>query len=261
ELLLLPPVLLLRLLLPDLERSGSGRLIAITSIAVREPNENLVLSNIVRPGVTGWAKTLSRELGPKGITANCVAPGRIDPARVAPLVGVQGGHEPKGPGGICFVDVLERRASILDELFPRVLHGEGASLVPATQVVPPGTNDRTARRIDLRMMQMSQKIAAAVALRTLGYKVMVRPIGVLVDSVLEGSGAVGQLEPTDVIVSLDGHAVRTFADLHRELGRHRISEVVTVGVRSGDRLTAVHVKLTRLRPHSNFPAIGIFPEQ
>jgi len=85
ELLLLPPVLLLRLLLPDLERSGSGRLIAITSIAVREPNENLVLSNIVRPGVTGWAKTLSRELGPKGITVNCVAPGRIDTPRLAQL--------------------------------------------------------------------------------------------------------------------------------------------------------------------------------
>jgi 3-oxoacyl-[acyl-carrier protein] reductase len=85
ELLLLPPVLLLRLLLPDLERSGSGRVIAITSIAVREPNENLVLSNIVRPGVTGWAKTLSRELGPKGITVNCVAPGRIDTPRLAQL--------------------------------------------------------------------------------------------------------------------------------------------------------------------------------
>ena len=85
ELLLLPPVLLLRLLLPDLERSGSGRLIAITSIAVREPNENLVLSNIVRPGVTGWAKTLSRELGPKGITVNCIAPGRIDTPRLAQL--------------------------------------------------------------------------------------------------------------------------------------------------------------------------------
>ncbi|TML88874.1 MAG: hypothetical protein E6G08_06525 [Actinobacteria bacterium] len=94
-----------------------------------------------------------------------------DPAHpVAPLVEVQGGHDPKGPGGIYFVDVLELRASILDELFPKVLHGDGASLVPATQVVPPGTNDRTARRIDLRMMQMSQKIAAAVALRTLGWQ-------------------------------------------------------------------------------------------
>jgi PDZ domain-containing protein len=185
-----------------------------------------------------------------------------DPAHpVAPLVDVQGGHDPKGPGGIYFVDVLELRASILDELFPTVLHGDGASLVPADQVVPPGTTDKTARRIDLRMMQMSQKIAAAVALRSLGYKVIARPIGVLVDSILEGSGSVGKLEPTDVIVSLDGHPVRTFADLHRELGRHRIGEAVTVGIRRSDRLTAVHVKLTRRRAHSTFPALGIFQEQ
>jgi 3-oxoacyl-[acyl-carrier protein] reductase len=85
ELLLLPPVLLVRLLLPYLERSGSGRVIAITSVAVREPTEHLALSNIVRPGVTGWAKSLSHELGPKGITVNCVAPGRIDTPRLAQL--------------------------------------------------------------------------------------------------------------------------------------------------------------------------------
>jgi 3-oxoacyl-[acyl-carrier protein] reductase len=85
ELLLLPPVLLVRLLLPYLERSGSGRVIAITSVAVREPTEHLALSNIVRPGVTGWTKSPSRELGPKGITVNCVAPGRIDTPRLAQL--------------------------------------------------------------------------------------------------------------------------------------------------------------------------------
>jgi 3-oxoacyl-[acyl-carrier protein] reductase len=36
----------------------------------------------MRPGVVGWAKSLSRELGPKGITVNCIAPGRIDTERV-----------------------------------------------------------------------------------------------------------------------------------------------------------------------------------
>ena len=42
----------------------------------------LALSNIVRPGVIGWAKTLARELGPQGITVNSIAPGRIDTARI-----------------------------------------------------------------------------------------------------------------------------------------------------------------------------------
>ena len=49
---------------------------------MREPVDNLALSNAVRPGVVGWAKTLARELGPKGITVNSIAPGRIDTARI-----------------------------------------------------------------------------------------------------------------------------------------------------------------------------------
>ena len=49
---------------------------------MKEPIDNLALSNAVRPGVVGWSKTLARELGPKGITVNCVAPGRIDTERL-----------------------------------------------------------------------------------------------------------------------------------------------------------------------------------
>jgi 3-oxoacyl-[acyl-carrier protein] reductase len=93
ELLLLPPILLLRLCLPYLERSGSGRVIAVTSLTVREPTEHLALSNIVRPAVTGWAKSLARELGPHGITVNCVAPGRIATARLDQLY--PGGASPE----------------------------------------------------------------------------------------------------------------------------------------------------------------------
>jgi 3-oxoacyl-[acyl-carrier protein] reductase len=57
--------------------------INITSSTVREPVDNLVLSNTVRPGVIGWAKTLAREIGPDGITVNSIAPGRIDTERLA----------------------------------------------------------------------------------------------------------------------------------------------------------------------------------
>jgi 3-oxoacyl-[acyl-carrier protein] reductase len=90
ELLLLPVVRLLRLCLPYLERSPAGRIVCITSVAVKEPVPNLALSNTIRPAVTGWAKSLARELGPKGITVNCVAPGRIDTARMAELYGPDG---------------------------------------------------------------------------------------------------------------------------------------------------------------------------
>ena len=51
-------------------------------LAVREPTANLALSNAVRPGVVGWAKTMATELGPKGITVNSIGPGRIDTDRM-----------------------------------------------------------------------------------------------------------------------------------------------------------------------------------
>ena len=90
ELLFVPAVRLVQLCLPHLEKSDGGRILVLTSSAVKEPTENLALSNAVRPGVTGWAKSLARELGPRRITVNCVAPGRIETARLAQLY-------PEGP--------------------------------------------------------------------------------------------------------------------------------------------------------------------
>ncbi len=82
QLLLVSAVRLTALCLPYLERSDDGRIVTVTSSTVREPVDNLALSNAVRPGVVGWSKTLARELGPKGITVNCIAPGRIDTERI-----------------------------------------------------------------------------------------------------------------------------------------------------------------------------------
>jgi 3-oxoacyl-[acyl-carrier protein] reductase len=93
ELLLLPAVRLVRLCLPHLERSEAGRIVAITSLTVKEPTPHLALSNAIRPGVVGWLKTLSREVGSTGITVNCVAPGRIDTPRMTEVYG-EGGPPP-----------------------------------------------------------------------------------------------------------------------------------------------------------------------
>jgi 3-oxoacyl-[acyl-carrier protein] reductase len=82
-LLLVSAVRLTNLCLPHLRRSPAGRVINIESSTVREPADNLALSNAVRPGVVGWAKTLSREVGADGITVNTIAPGRIDTERLA----------------------------------------------------------------------------------------------------------------------------------------------------------------------------------
>lgn len=82
ELLLVSIVRLTALCLPHLERSPAGRIVSVTSSTVREPIDNLAVSNSFRPGIAGWSKSLARELGSKGITVNCIAPGRIDTARI-----------------------------------------------------------------------------------------------------------------------------------------------------------------------------------
>jgi 3-oxoacyl-[acyl-carrier protein] reductase len=85
ELTLMSTLRLTRLALPALRKSGRGRIVNITSSAVKEPNEGLLLSNTYRPGVIGWAKTLSQDEGPHGITVNSIAPGYIDTERLRGL--------------------------------------------------------------------------------------------------------------------------------------------------------------------------------
>jgi len=87
ELLLLSAIRLTNLCLPYLEQSGRGRIVNIESSSVRAPIDNLALSNALRPGVVGWMKTLAREVGPKGITVNTIAPGRIDTERMRSVYG------------------------------------------------------------------------------------------------------------------------------------------------------------------------------
>ena len=102
EVLFLPAIRLLQLCLPHLEASEGGRIVAITSLAAKEPTDHLALSNSLRPGLTGWLKTLARELGPKGITVNCVAPGRIATARLDEIY-------PAGPSEADLAEIPLRR--------------------------------------------------------------------------------------------------------------------------------------------------------
>ncbi|MHA1805632.1 MAG: SDR family oxidoreductase [Promethearchaeota archaeon] len=63
------------LVIPIMKRQGKGRIIAITSVSVKQPLEDLVLSNTMRLGVVGFAKTLSNEQAKHGILVNVVCPG------------------------------------------------------------------------------------------------------------------------------------------------------------------------------------------
>lgn len=82
ELNLMSVVRMIREALPHLKQSGRGRIINMTSSSVKEPVQSLILSNALRAGVVGLAKTLSTELASDSITVNNIAPGRIDTARI-----------------------------------------------------------------------------------------------------------------------------------------------------------------------------------
>ncbi len=70
---------------PGMKKQGWGRIVNITSISVKEPIENLMLSNSLRSAVVGWAKTLSKEVGEEGVLVNNVCPGYVHTSRVEQL--------------------------------------------------------------------------------------------------------------------------------------------------------------------------------
>ncbi|MCS7477558.1 SDR family oxidoreductase [Umezawaea endophytica] len=87
ELLLLGPLRLARLALPRMAERGFGRVVFVTSSAVRQPQPDLATSVVLRSGVTAAAKLLSREHADRGVTVNCVAPGATATERRAQVLG------------------------------------------------------------------------------------------------------------------------------------------------------------------------------
>jgi 3-oxoacyl-[acyl-carrier protein] reductase len=89
DLTLMSAVYFGREVLPLMRKRRWGRLIAITSVSVKQPIDNLLLSNSIRAGVTGLMRTLANEFGPDGITVNCVCPGYTLTERLDELIGIQ----------------------------------------------------------------------------------------------------------------------------------------------------------------------------
>jgi Lon-like protease len=181
-----------------------------------------------------------------------------DPAHpVAPYVTVPGGHDPTR-GGVYYVDVVVRKATLLERLFGG-LH-EGADLYPATAVDPPGVNDAERRRIDLQDMQRSQEIAAAVALRAAGKKVVLRPTGARVVVVQPGRPAVGKLRPADVIVAIDGRRVRSPANVFTAMSKAKVGQVVRFTVRREKQTLVVPIRTVASDTAPRRPVVGVFLE-
>ena len=102
DLVLLSTVLLCMEAVPHMRRGG-GRIINITSISAKQPIAGLMLSNALRPAVTGFSKTLANELARDGILVNCVAPGYTRTDRVIELAEATAARE-----GV-LVEAVEKR--------------------------------------------------------------------------------------------------------------------------------------------------------
>lgn len=85
ELTLMSAVRMIREVLPDLRAAGKGSILTLTSSSVKEPIDFLLLSNVMRAGVTSLAKSLSRQLASEGIRVNNLVPGLIYTDRIKGL--------------------------------------------------------------------------------------------------------------------------------------------------------------------------------
>ena len=97
DLNLMSAVRLIHGVTPAMKTAGWGRIIAITSISVKQPISNLLLSNMARAGLTGFLKTIATELAPFGITVNALLPGAHKTSRIEELVRDRAVRENKKP--------------------------------------------------------------------------------------------------------------------------------------------------------------------
>jgi PDZ domain-containing protein len=152
---------------------------------------------------------------------------------VDPLVDVPGERRGNEEGGIYMVDILVRKASLLERIFPAI--ESGATLVPEHFVNPEGLSEEERHRESLGEMSVSQKIAVAVALRTLGHEV---PTEALVQRVEPGTPAAGTLERDDVIVEVKARPVDGPDDVFRIMNGHDPGTPVRLTIRrDGERRT------------------------
>jgi 3-oxoacyl-[acyl-carrier protein] reductase len=87
DLSLLSVVGMAKVAVPAMQAQGWGRFVAITSLSVRQPMATLILSNTARAGVTGFLKTVAREVARDGVTVNSVQPGLHATDRLVSLYG------------------------------------------------------------------------------------------------------------------------------------------------------------------------------
>lgn len=170
---------------------------------------------------------------------------------VAPLVHLQGERPSRDKGAIYFVDVRERQARLIERLLPWIRAG-GSSLVRS-----PNISSSLERRLGQQEMADSQKIAPYVALKLLGYKVSVQSGGVTVLLVEPNAPAAKVLQAGDVILAVEGHAVRTIVELRGVLSHKKPGDRVTIRFRRRGRIRSATLATAADPSDSRRAIIGV----
>jgi PDZ domain-containing protein len=186
----------------------------------------------------------------------------LTPDRAKPLadkVEVEGGRT-TAAGDVYYVDLFVRRIRRLEQLLP-FTRPDGATLVPEETIAPDGTTDTERDRQNAADMQRSELIASVVALRELGYEVVAIPRGVFVTSVAPDVPAAKVLEPSDVIVAVDGVPVRTPAQLRAEIARLTPGDDVRLTLRRDGKAVEVTVRTIASPEDEKRAIVGILVDQ
>jgi PDZ domain-containing protein len=174
------------------------------------------------------------------------------------LVQVPGGKPHNDGGGVYYVDVLLKKASLLQESFS-FFRPNGSDLVKQSSFVEPGITYKQQLDLEQETMRLSQEKASAVALRALGLKVRARDAGVRVVDVEPNSNAHGVLQDQDIVVSADGHPVRSPRELFLLMSRHRPGDVVRLGIERGDQHETFNIKTIADKQNPKRAIIGFIP--
>jgi PDZ domain-containing protein len=181
---------------------------------------------------------------------------------VAPLVKVED-EQLRPPGdeaGIYMVDILVRRATLLEEIFPAI-NGD-ATLVPERAFNPVGVDDAQRDRSQRIVMADSQQVAAAVALRSLGYDVEVVFAGAQISLIVPDSPADAvDLEPGDVIVRANGRDVESPEELRGALAGVEPGSSISLSVRRGDGFETLSVGTKTDDENESRAVIGVLVDQ
>lgn len=183
------------------------------------------------------------------------------PQAAQPAIGVveleDAAAPPAGAGRVYFTTVGVRHATVWETWFGV----DGGKLVPEHAIQPDGESDSDRARMDTIAMDDSQQAAEVVALRALGYRVQVRPAGVVIAGIdreapIASSGAT----LGDLILSTDGRRTLETEALRDAVRRAGIGTVVDLGLHRDGKVLTVAVKTIRSE-RTGKAILGILPAQ